>query len=465
MFKASIEGSSAVQLDEEVCYFNRVLGRQKKRRTDIRCLAPAVVRGRCILCRTSLLFLFYLFYFYPFPTSYSTFFGRFCDSLLHILLLLLSRSASLPLISPTDPPDFSISLTRLLPRHVAADDHLFAFSFFSKNPGGPGASPHLATSPIHPVFTARDLTFPGVGKFPDKHDAATSRAAEALPKPASKSSKKEKEKDKDKDKDTAARDDVPAAGARRDSKVAHPMPERRAEGFPESMFKKGDYVVTNVEIGGAVPHHGEPSYKVALAATDTPEKPSSKRKKDTAVPVAVNHADDMQGIEIETPRKEPEKKESEKKRKRQDDLHLPHSVLEEKLTKQPASHGKARPSTSDGLTVQQTPNKRGARKRADSHATMVPATPTARTMKIEEPEEEVPVAEDDDADADAEDDGEGEEDEPVYCYCQQVSYGEMVACDAENCPREWYHLDCVGLHQAPRGKGMFHFPFRHDSRR
>ena len=28
-------------------------------------------------------------------------------------------------------------------------------------------------------------------------------------------------------------------------------------------------------------------------------------------------------------------------------------------------------------------------------------------------------------------------DEPVYCYCQQVSYGEMVGCDNDNCAREW----------------------------
>lgn len=39
--------------------------------------------------------------------------------------------------------------------------------------------------------------------------------------------------------------------------------------------------------------------------------------------------------------------------------------------------------------------------------------------------------------------------EPLYCYCQQVSYGEMVACDAEDCPREWFHLECVGLGRAP----------------
>lgn len=26
---------------------------------------------------------------------------------------------------------------------------------------------------------------------------------------------------------------------------------------------------------------------------------------------------------------------------------------------------------------------------------------------------------------------EADKDEPLYCFCQQVSYGEMVACDGE----------------------------------
>ncbi|OBZ89092.1 Chromatin modification-related protein YNG2 [Choanephora cucurbitarum] len=42
-------------------------------------------------------------------------------------------------------------------------------------------------------------------------------------------------------------------------------------------------------------------------------------------------------------------------------------------------------------------------------------------------------------------------DEPLYCYCQQVSYGEMVACDGEHCPYEWFHMDCVGLEEPPKG--------------
>lgn len=50
-----------------------------------------------------------------------------------------------------------------------------------------------------------------------------------------------------------------------------------------------------------------------------------------------------------------------------------------------------------------------------------------------------------------EEDDDDDETEPRYCYCNQVSYGEMVACDMETCPREWFHLDCVGLTKAPKG--------------
>ena len=39
---------------------------------------------------------------------------------------------------------------------------------------------------------------------------------------------------------------------------------------------------------------------------------------------------------------------------------------------------------------------------------------------------------------------------PIPPPSQQVSYGEMIACDnAEKCPYEWFHLDCVGLSAAP----------------
>ncbi|CAM8911697.1 unnamed protein product [Rhodiola kirilowii] len=42
--------------------------------------------------------------------------------------------------------------------------------------------------------------------------------------------------------------------------------------------------------------------------------------------------------------------------------------------------------------------------------------------------------------------------EPTYCLCNEVSYGEMVACDNPNCKIEWFHFGCVGLKEQPKGK-------------
>lgn len=50
----------------------------------------------------------------------------------------------------------------------------------------------------------------------------------------------------------------------------------------------------------------------------------------------------------------------------------------------------------------------------------------------------------------SEDEAEGEDaSDERYCYCNDISYGEMVACDNKNCAREWFHLRCVGLEKAP----------------
>ncbi|KAH6607963.1 hypothetical protein Trco_004276 [Trichoderma cornu-damae] len=57
---------------------------------------------------------------------------------------------------------------------------------------------------------------------------------------------------------------------------------------------------------------------------------------------------------------------------------------------------------------------------------------------------------DDDADVDA--------DEATYCYCNSISYGAMVACDSDDCAREWFHLACVGLKVAPSSKTKWYCP-------
>nr|CAD7576444.1 unnamed protein product [Timema californicum] len=42
--------------------------------------------------------------------------------------------------------------------------------------------------------------------------------------------------------------------------------------------------------------------------------------------------------------------------------------------------------------------------------------------------------------------------EPTYCLCDQISYGEMILCDNDLCPIEWFHFSCVALTTKPKGK-------------
>eukprot|EP01018_Ginkgo_biloba_P012067 Gb_27859 [translate_table: standard] len=46
--------------------------------------------------------------------------------------------------------------------------------------------------------------------------------------------------------------------------------------------------------------------------------------------------------------------------------------------------------------------------------------------------------------------------EPTYCFCNQVSYGEMIACDNPDCKIEWFHYGCVGIKERPKGKWYCH---------
>jgi len=56
------------------------------------------------------------------------------------------------------------------------------------------------------------------------------------------------------------------------------------------------------------------------------------------------------------------------------------------------------------------------------------------------------------AEVEAEIESDEDGDEPRYCYCNQVSYGNMIACDNDDCPREWFHLPCVQLNKAPSNR-------------
>ncbi|TKA25243.1 hypothetical protein B0A50_05941 [Salinomyces thailandicus] len=45
-----------------------------------------------------------------------------------------------------------------------------------------------------------------------------------------------------------------------------------------------------------------------------------------------------------------------------------------------------------------------------------------------------------------------------YCFCDQPESGSMVGCDGEDCERQWFHFECVGLAQVPADDEEWYCP-------
>jgi hypothetical protein len=137
-----------------------------------------------------------------------------------------------------------------------------------------------------------------------------------------------------------------------------------------------------------------------------------------------------------------------------------------------AAHSRSRPSRNpegggagNGVTASATATATTTAKRSHKKGASISASAAAAAaMSVQAPP---PAAEDPRKRSDKrdDDDDEADGDEPRYCFCNQVSYGEMVGCDAEGCPREWFHLECVGLEVAPKGKGKLGPPSRATGKR
>ncbi|KAI1282424.1 hypothetical protein F5Y07DRAFT_352517 [Xylaria sp. FL0933] len=70
----------------------------------------------------------------------------------------------------------------------------------------------------------------------------------------------------------------------------------------------------------------------------------------------------------------------------------------------------------------------------------------------QQPEPEVEVEVDDDGNI-------IDPDEPRYCLCNRVSFGTMIQCDnIDNCEKEWFHLECVGLSEIPARTTKWYCP-------
>ncbi|GAD96686.1 PHD finger domain protein, putative [Paecilomyces variotii No. 5] len=48
--------------------------------------------------------------------------------------------------------------------------------------------------------------------------------------------------------------------------------------------------------------------------------------------------------------------------------------------------------------------------------------------------------------------------EPRYCLCGDVSFGTMICCENNDCDKEWFHLDCVGLSEVPSRTAKWYCP-------
>ena len=150
----------------------------------------------------------------------------------------------------------------------------------------------------------------------------------------------------------------------------------------------------------------------------TSERPSRGRSSKTATPIVGTFAESLENIDVDR--------------------------ANGFKSKRPQPRSRMKDQLQDSLSPTGLPQKRSHKKGAGL-AAQAAAIHAKRLTKdsLEDAASSMADGEQED------DDEEGNGEEALYCYCQGISYGEMVACDAESCPREWFHLDCVGLEKAP----------------
>jgi hypothetical protein len=158
-----------------------------------------------------------------------------------------------------------------------------------------------------------------------------------------------------------------------------------------------------------------------------PDRPVRGRSSKTATPVVGSFPESLENIDVE----------------RANGL----------KSKRPQPRSRMKDQLQDSLSPTGLPVKRSHKKGAGL-AAQAAAIQAKRAAKDTTEDAASSMADGDQEDDDEEANGE----EAIYCYCQGISYGEMVACDAEKCPREWFHLECVGLEKAPGKNSKWDIP-------
>lgn len=110
-----------------------------------------------------------------------------------------------------------------------------------------------------------------------------------------------------------------------------------------------------------------------------------------------------------------------------------HDIKRRRLTAPP----NALPTVSSNLASH--PSTPGIRSEPTGQTSRRSSTPNVQGLKKRKTHKREVLSEEDEDDEDDDLDEEGGEDKRLYCTCQQVSYGNMVACDDGDCPYEWFH--------------------------
>ncbi|PLN81442.1 hypothetical protein BDW42DRAFT_169085 [Aspergillus taichungensis] len=182
------------------------------------------------------------------------------------------------------------------------------------------------------------------------------------------------------------------------------------------------------------PENSKNAMSISTKREDESKPAESIEPRDTPVPTASHPAPKRRSSKTTTPVTTFSDAQQQQLQHQQQQQHH----LQLQLQHQQHAHQQHQQRVRPTRSTDPAPAKRSHKKNGSIPAAVVARAPS------EEEESSLHEGEGDDED----DDG-----EPRYCYCNEISFGEMVACDNDACPREWFHLSCVGLNKPP-GKNV-----------
>jgi len=178
---------------------------------------------------------------------------------------------------------------------------------------------------------------------------------------------------------------------------------------------------------------GDDKIQIVQTLTDTIENKIRQLEHDS------QNLDFGRGEEEESPVKSVKKEDKDK------------SAKKRKVVKEEEEHISNKPSTPNGKKIKSGKSSSNIKSSQEKASTSAPPTSSSGpgkrgSKKVIDNKRDRSISPPDLSHVDI------DPDEPTYCLCDQVSYGEMIGCDNDLCPIEWFHFTCVSLTSKPKGK-------------